>query len=219
MTMFQNLFKKFLALLIATSFVANAHADNKQYWWQMYDSNTNSSVSLTNDQGNAVAATLNPTGVNAMAAATAATQPSVTTRIRLTTAVEGGACSLPRDDVAITADRSLLLVCQSTLNEGVVWKRPYAPTITVVVGPSAFGNFAAGQSHYSFVECPAGFNITGGGAQLVNYSPYLPNAASNAPDSSAPFYNPTEGKYTGWSVAPGGASGYSEFRPFAVCGK
>lgn len=89
----------------------------------------------------------------------------------------------------------------------------------MVVGPSAFGNFAAGQSHYSFVECPAGFNITGGGAQLVNYSPYLPNAISNAPDSSSPFYNATEGRYTGWSVAPGGASGYSEFRPFAVCGK
>lgn len=86
-------------------------------------------------------------------------------------------------------------------------------------GPSAFGNYAIGQSHHSFVECPEDHILSGGGAELVTYTPYHPNSMSNSPDSSAPYMNPLTGKYSGWYVAPGGQAGYSEFRPFAVCVK
>lgn len=95
-----------------------------------------------------------------------------------------------------------------------MWKSQYVPVVAVVSGPSAYGLASSGP-YSSFVECPTGYNVTGGGTEMTHWEP----GGTNSPDTSMPYFNGTLGKYTGWSVTPGGDPKYNGWSPFAVCAK
>src|SRR3546814_7907562 len=82
-----------------------------------------------------------------------------------------------------------------------VWRKQWGTDTRVVTATATSCGQAAPPSNgdYSFAICPIGYNVTGGGSQLVQWNP-ANEFATNAAEQSYPVGN-------GWAVLAGAKSG------------
>jgi len=89
-----------------------------QWWQQVYPSNSNSQISLKDENNNNVTAITNPTAASVKTNVNTSTQsPSIILQATATLPIKirDTACDSTTDTAAITSDRAMLLTCQANI--------------------------------------------------------------------------------------------------------
>lgn len=107
------------AFIIFLCVIISSNAWSAPQWWQqVYPSDSNSQITLKDENNNSITAITNPTAASVKTSSTTNTRPPtvvIQATATLPIAVRNTACDSTKNTVAITSDRTMLLTCQSNV--------------------------------------------------------------------------------------------------------
>lgn len=176
--------KPFFAFVFFLASITNAIAA-PQWWQQVYPSNSNTQITLKDENNNNVTAITNPTAASVKTSVNTSTQsPSIILQATATLPVKvrDAVCDSTKDTVAITSDRAMLLTCQTNIwranlsqgsltADGRISGNTVRPTLTAVEGASCATYLSGDQANSASgitLTCQSGVwakaSGTGGGS-------------------------------------------------------